>query len=344
MRRGLALILFAGGTACATERGHTTWAEDAREGVVSQARAAAPAQPARKLAPVSIEPAPDSEAQTFAQEFELELLRFNTRHPEVPAAARRRGPWPRPIQAAWRTALDHLAASFEKPAGEVPRRVLVRARVTLEVEMEASRARYGAPPQDVAEELARVSASINALMRTTKPEPDDPALAGPAPALTWPVSPVVVTSGFGFRRDPIVRRRAHSFHSGVDLGRTRGGTVLAAGTGRVLSAGWLGGCGQTVIVQHPGGYQTLYGHLQRILVSVGTEVDSGTPLGIVGSTGRSTGPHLHFEVHRAGIPIDPRRAVQRELHIVSTPDDPAPRRQRPPAPDPVAPPPLPPPA
>jgi murein DD-endopeptidase MepM/ murein hydrolase activator NlpD len=78
----------------------------------------------------------------------------------------------------------------------------------------------------------------------------------------------------------------------------------------VISAGWLGGHGRTVVIQHPGGYQTVYAHMRQIMIPMGAEVDPGSPLGFVGSSGRSTGPHLHFEVRQGGVPLDPLDLVE----------------------------------
>ncbi len=117
-----------------------------------------------------------------------------------------------------------------------------------------------------------------------------------------------VSSAFGNRRDPI----SHNirFHKGLDLAAPEGTGVVAALPGRVLSAGYQGGYGNTVLVQHANGVQTRYGHLASINVKAGDPVDSETVLGAVGQTGRSTGPHLHFEVIRMGEPVDPLVAAK----------------------------------
>ncbi len=94
-------------------------------------------------------------------------------------------------------------------------------------------------------------------------------------------------------------------HHGLDFAAGHGSPVVAALPGRVVSAGVLGGYGNQVLLQHPDGTQTRYGHLSRIGVAVGRTVSAGQVIGAVGSTGISTGPHLHFEVILGGTPVDP---------------------------------------
>ncbi len=112
--------------------------------------------------------------------------------------------------------------------------------------------------------------------------------------LIYPLSsPAPTTSGFGWRTHPITGSRR--FHSGVDIGAPMGAPVVAAGTGIVMSSGWLGGYGKAIVIQHNGVQQTLYGHLSEVFVQAGQRIEQGTVIGRVGSTGNSTGPHLHFE-------------------------------------------------
>jgi murein DD-endopeptidase MepM/ murein hydrolase activator NlpD len=114
-----------------------------------------------------------------------------------------------------------------------------------------------------------------------------------------------VSSPFGYRPDPFLGRLA--LHPGVDLVQAFGSTVKATGAGRVVHAGPMGGYGNMVEIDHGGGLATRYGHLAEILVEEGQEVEAGAPLGRLGSTGRSTGPHLHYEVRMDGEPVDPTR-------------------------------------
>lgn len=112
-----------------------------------------------------------------------------------------------------------------------------------------------------------------------------------------------VTSSFGERFHPILGYER--FHAGVDLGARYGSPIVAAADGRVVSAGWRGGYGQAVSIAHAGGVQSLYGHMSRIAAYSGEMVRRGQVIGYVGSTGLSTGPHLHFEVTKNGRPVNP---------------------------------------
>jgi murein DD-endopeptidase MepM/ murein hydrolase activator NlpD len=122
--------------------------------------------------------------------------------------------------------------------------------------------------------------------------------------LRWPVFPRSVTSHWGVRQDPIVKQ-AVRFHRGMDVSAGYGATVYAALPGRVLSEGDAGGHGHRVTVDHGNGVMTSYSHLALALVAANMWVEEGQPVGIVGDTGRSTGPHLHFEVAIDGETVDP---------------------------------------
>lgn len=124
-------------------------------------------------------------------------------------------------------------------------------------------------------------------------------------AFSSPIETVVVTSGYGYRNDPFSGRQA--FHGGIDLAAAYGTPVRAAYEGVVEFSGWAGGYGNLVVVRHAFGYRTLYGHLQSRAVRVGAHLERGMLLGKVGSTGASTGPHLHFEVQHHGLSVDPAR-------------------------------------
>jgi murein DD-endopeptidase MepM/ murein hydrolase activator NlpD len=112
-----------------------------------------------------------------------------------------------------------------------------------------------------------------------------------------------ISSRFGVRVDPI--RETHTAHHGLDIAAPEGAPVLAARAGTVERAGDAGTYGNLVILRHPDGSETRYAHLSAVDVRRGDHVAAGAPIGKVGSTGRSTGPHLHFEVRRDGRPIDP---------------------------------------
>lgn len=116
-----------------------------------------------------------------------------------------------------------------------------------------------------------------------------------------------ISSTFGSRFHPIKKRWRH--HSGVDYAAAHGTAVMAAGNGKVVSAGWNGGYGKAVVIRHPSGTETLYGHLSAFGVRAGQDVSAGRVIGNVGSTGQSTGPHLHYEVRRGGRPVDPLKVA-----------------------------------
>ncbi len=121
--------------------------------------------------------------------------------------------------------------------------------------------------------------------------------------LMWPTAATIITSPYGTRTHPIFGTTR--YHSGIDIGADYGDTVVAADSGTVIYSGWMGGYGKAVIIDHNNGLSTLYGHNSELLVSEGQQVRKGQPISRVGSTGYSTGPHLHFEVRLNGEPVDP---------------------------------------
>jgi murein DD-endopeptidase MepM/ murein hydrolase activator NlpD len=112
-----------------------------------------------------------------------------------------------------------------------------------------------------------------------------------------------ITSSFGMRRHPILGRRR--MHTGVDLSARYGEAIHAAAGGEVVMAGYMRGYGNTVIIDHGGGVTTLYAHCSALLVGEGRSIRQGQTIARVGSTGLSTGPHLHFEVRHNGTPVNP---------------------------------------
>lgn len=156
-------------------------------------------------------------------------------------------------------------------------------------------AQHDAAEAALAEESARIAQVAQAAS-------DSPALGDGT--FIWPVQGAI-TSGFGYRTDPITG--ATAYHSGLDIGASCGTPIKAAGTGVILSAGFnSGGYGNMTLINHGNGMSTLYGHQSSIIVSAGQSVTQGQVIGYVGSTGKSTGCHLHFEVRVGGNPVDPR--------------------------------------
>jgi murein DD-endopeptidase MepM/ murein hydrolase activator NlpD len=120
----------------------------------------------------------------------------------------------------------------------------------------------------------------------------------------WPVEGGETTDGFGFRGNPF-GGGSSEFHPGQDIAAPRGTPVFATADGIVIKADWQNGYGQTVVIDHGNGLTTRYGHLSKIEVTQGQEIKRGEELGQVGSTGRSTGPHLHYEVRISDVAVSP---------------------------------------
>ena len=123
----------------------------------------------------------------------------------------------------------------------------------------------------------------------------------------WPVHGRI-SSGFGWRSISVAGNR---FHGGIDIAATSGTPVRAARGGVITRAGWVGAYGFLVVVDHGGGWETRYAHLSRIDVALGERIAQSAVVGLVGSTGASTGPHLHFEVRLDGLALDPLPFLRR---------------------------------
>jgi murein DD-endopeptidase MepM/ murein hydrolase activator NlpD len=123
----------------------------------------------------------------------------------------------------------------------------------------------------------------------------------------WPV-PGYITSPYGYRANPFGGER--QFHSGLDIGAVTGTPVKAAMAGRISTVGYNNNLGNYVVVSHHSGYRTLYGHMSYVHVKDGAYVSAGQRIGDVGSTGLSTGPHLHFTVYKNGVTVNPRSLMK----------------------------------
>ncbi len=152
------------------------------------------------------------------------------------------------------------------------------------------------------EEWEEESRAIASLLRRLQRSQRSRSITPWTGSLLRPVNGPIV-SGFGYRVHPIFRRV--KFHYGVDIAASHGTPIQAAADGVVVFAGWRRAYGITVILDHGNGLATLYAHCSRVLVSEGQTVKQGDIIALVGSTGLSTGPHLHFEVRRYGEPINP---------------------------------------
>ncbi len=120
-----------------------------------------------------------------------------------------------------------------------------------------------------------------------------------------------INNEFGFRRNPF-GGRTYEFHAGMDIDGERGDAIIAPASGTIVKAGWQGGYGNMIEIDHGNGLTTRYGHLSKVEVLVGEPVRRGQPIGLIGSTGRSTGPHLHYELRLNDKAINPRRFLPPE--------------------------------
>jgi len=131
-----------------------------------------------------------------------------------------------------------------------------------------------------------------------------PDTRGSTGSLDWPLRGRI-TSTFGYRRNPFGRGR--NFHTGLDVAAPYGEVIRAADGGEVILAGWWNGYGKAIVIDHGKGRTTVYGHMSRLYMQAGNQVKKGQIIGLVGSTGYSTGPHLHFEVRIKGKPTNPKQ-------------------------------------
>lgn len=159
---------------------------------------------------------------------------------------------------------------------------------------------------DLAEEAKDVGGRLKEVYRFNP----DAAYFWTAIPTVWPLRGWV-TSEFGIRRSPLSGGR--QLHEGIDIASPYGSPVMATGDGVVTFAGRQGGLGNKIIIDHGYGLATVYGHNSQILVKEGDRVTRGTLIARVGSTGRSTGPHCHYEVLVNGVPVDPTRYILEQL-------------------------------
>lgn len=321
---GLALAVPVGSTGCASRRG-VTWEEvesahddgvrahgDGAQtrrlvhpkgspvaGPMTPTPVAAPAPTRTAVATTAVRAAAGPRIDAALQAF------VNTR-----VLSRSQGPTSAVWTEAWEEMLRELGAAAALPPRASDLGAYVRARVTLEVEFAHDVARRVLLPSDLARRvqtvLVAVDESVEELRAANVPGTlrPPPRLGDGELILRTPLSPFIVSSPFGVRSDPFTG--TSRFHAGVDLDAPHGTTVHAAASGLVVYAGLQGGYGKQVIVDHGDGVRTHYSHLSTILVDPGQTVEEGDAVAQVGSTGRSTGPHLHFAVtNLEGEFIDP---------------------------------------
>ncbi|MEZ5375400.1 MAG: peptidoglycan DD-metalloendopeptidase family protein [Acidimicrobiales bacterium] len=179
-------------------------------------------------------------------------------------------------------------------------------QAALKAELDARIAEWEETVAEFAAEEAALSEFIRAEEAKAIPPPPPPAAGAggvSASGFQWPIS-AYVTSEYGWRIHPIYGTKR--LHAGIDLGAGTGTPIAASAGGTVIHAGPYGGYGNAVIINHGNGITTLYAHQSKIAVSTGQQVGRGEVIGYVGSTGNSTGPHLHFEVRVNGSAVNPR--------------------------------------
>ena len=185
--------------------------------------------------------------------------------------------------------VDDLAAS------EAEQAALQESLEAYKAESEAEYDRIESEMQDVSNQIAELSRQAAA--NGSVPMGDG--------TLIWPTPSCTTTnSAYGYRVHPIYG--TVKFHAGEDIPAGYGAEILAAASGTVVTAGWVSGYGNYTVIDHGGGLMTAYGHQSSFAVSVGDVVTQGQVIGYVGSTGNSTGPHLHFEVYVNGATVDPK--------------------------------------
>ncbi|MBE3581822.1 MAG: peptidoglycan DD-metalloendopeptidase family protein [Thermoanaerobacteraceae bacterium] len=199
---------------------------------------------------------------------------------------------------AERDALAKLKRQADGERAVLASRQAEKQRLLARVEEEKKRV---AQALDELEALSRqIAAKIRAIQAQNRRQ------LGPRGTsdLLWPLRGYTsISSPFGWRIHPLLKTQR--FHSGIDIPAPMGTEVLAAEDGQVISTGFLGAYGNHIIIDHGGGFSTMYAHLSAILVREGQEVKRGQVIGRVGSTGWSTGPHLHFETQLRGEPTNP---------------------------------------
>jgi len=200
---------------------------------------------------------------------------------------------------AWQKLLADVDAFLARRSGSLMD--LARARMVVEGELEFDGIAYGDIDAKTAEAaraaVQRLTARLEELMQVKRRPPVTPR------QFAWPVAPVMVSSPFGDRVHPFTG--TWRLHRGVDVVAEVGQPVKAAFTGTVMFAGWNGAHGKTVHIVHDAQWSTRYSHLDTWEVESGRVVRKGQIIGFAGSTGQSTGPHLHFELLREGVPVDP---------------------------------------
>ena len=297
-----ALALAALAAGCAHGRDTMTFAE---AGLAAPVVVTEPMEPVGPPRPPAKDPAPRRVASEAPPGPPLDgsLLRFAAEA----RLRRQRGNgapgFPEEVAAAWQRLGDEVDRYLLRSLAHTPMLELVRARVTLEAELEYDRRRFGEPPGELRQRLEAQLARLAARLAAARGLRQELALRPPPALLAWPIGDAGISSLFGWRLHTLDGFR--KTHFGIDLAASPGRVVSAAARGFVVQAGWVAGYGLLVEIRHGGDLTTRYSHLSRVLCAPGDEVEPGQGIGLVGSTGKATGPHLHFEVWRGGRARDP---------------------------------------
>lgn len=250
--------------------------------------------------------APGSAAAAVAEDtpaarLGVALMRFAVQQRSFRTLTPNGEPMPEAARAGWATLFAAVDRLLRQPVEKTVPLDVIRARVAIDAEIDMDLGKYAELPDGLGASARARSMALEQRLTSVR------RLAHPAAAeagrLLWPVDRVVVTSLFGFRTDPF--SKTESAHRGVDLRADPGQLIGAAAAGTVIRAGPAGGHGLHVEIEHGGHLTTSYSHLSVVLVAVGQKIPAKGPVGLAGSTGRSTGPHLHFEVWRDGQAVDP---------------------------------------
>jgi murein DD-endopeptidase MepM/ murein hydrolase activator NlpD len=152
------------------------------------------------------------------------------------------------------------------------------------------------------------SPQVSSPQSTESSQTSTVTLGKDAPKFIYPHStPYTISSGFGMREHPVTG--GQKMHNGIDFAAPGGANILAVADGQVSFAGDMGGCGNAVEINHSGGYLSKYCHASKVLVQKGQSVKAGTPIALVGTTGTSTGNHLHLGIKLNGQYIDPKKVI-----------------------------------
>lgn len=281
----IALLATTVAASCASDR--VSWA-DAEPTVASAARAT----PHRAAAASDAHAPPGQSAGLRIDRALREFVSTRVESKQQPKTSR---VW----AVAWDQVIDEVGEACQTAPRASDLGAFVRARATLEVELDVDRRRGVLLPDGIERRLTAALKAVDESVGELR-QANAPGTMAPVPRLDGelvlraPLAPLVLSSPFGVRADPFSGQRR--FHAGADFDAPEGANVYAAASGLVVYAGAQGGYGKQVIVDHGDGVRTHYSHLAEIFVQPMQAVEEGDSVGAVGSTGRSTGPHLHFAV------------------------------------------------